>query len=286
MFSRLLLPFATLATLGVLGTTPLAAQNFTFSMDPVTIPYDPATGVGSTTALVRLGQNIEPGVPVIELAGFSLSYSHDPALLNTTAVEFAGVLLNLNGGTGPGLGSTVPYEDGATTGAVFNLVGAETISFFSAELVLEVTLQTNPSGWIGNTVGGTVNLTSPSPASSAVPVDDVAVNTLGQSIPAAWFFPVIDVVPIGEFFIRGDSNGDGTVTPVADAITTLNGLFGGAAIPCASAADVNADGTLNIADAVTILNYGFAGGPPPPAPFPNCGLETISTTLTCDQTGC
>jgi len=58
----------------------------------------------------------------------------------------------------------------------------------------------------------------------------------------------------------GDANNDGTVNLV-DAVTVLNFFFaGGDAPPCAKAADPNNDGTINLIDAVNILDYFFAGG--------------------------
>lgn len=49
---------------------------------------------------------------------------------------------------------------------------------------------------------------------------------------------------------RGDVNHDGTVS-IADVVTVLNAMAGE---PAAGNADVNADGTISIADVVTVLN--------------------------------
>jgi len=40
---------------------------------------------------------------------------------------------------------------------------------------------------------------------------------------------------------------------------------------CHQAADLDAGGVLDISDAVFLLEYLFLGGPPPAAPFPDCG---------------
>ncbi|MGE3166502.1 MAG: hypothetical protein AB7O52_16500 [Planctomycetota bacterium] len=42
---------------------------------------------------------------------------------------------------------------------------------------------------------------------------------------------------------------------------------------CADAADADDGGTLNIADAIWILNFLFASGPPPASPHPLCGVD-------------
>jgi len=49
---------------------------------------------------------------------------------------------------------------------------------------------------------------------------------------------------------------------------------------------VNADGLLDIADPVYLLGYRFGMGAPPPPPFPDCGEETITTSLECATVSC
>jgi hypothetical protein len=63
--------------------------------------------------------------------------------------------------------------------------------------------------------------------------------------------------------IRGDANGDGSVN-LADAVFVVNWLFiGGPAPDPMEAGDANCDGQVNLADAVYIVNWLFIGGPPP-----------------------
>lgn len=87
-------------------------------------------------------------------------------------------------------------------------------------------------------------------------------------------------------FLRGDSNGDGTVDGIGDGIAILTGLFGGGPFHCEAAADSDGNGGVNVADAVYILSYGFAGGPPPPAPFPGCGYGGAPGFLSCQESSC
>jgi hypothetical protein len=63
--------------------------------------------------------------------------------------------------------------------------------------------------------------------------------------------------------ICGDANGDTTVN-VSDAVYIINYVFvgGGAPIPLACG-DANSDGTVNVSDAVYIINYVFVGGGAP-----------------------
>ncbi len=77
-----------------------------------------------------------------------------------------------------------------------------------------------------------------------------------------------------ETFKRGDSNRDGSVN-IADAVYILQNLFAsGPPILCMDAADSNDDEGVNIADAIYILQNLFASGPPIPAPGPDaCGPD-------------
>ena len=86
-------------------------------------------------------------------------------------------------------------------------------------------------------------------------------------------------------FRRGEANADGQLD-LSDAVAILSHLFtGGAAPTCEKAADANGDGRLDISDAVTVLSYLFLGGDPLPAPGPEaCGSEPAESAspLGCD----
>ncbi|MFN0060624.1 MAG: RHS repeat-associated core domain-containing protein [Planctomycetota bacterium] len=76
-------------------------------------------------------------------------------------------------------------------------------------------------------------------------------------------------------FIRGDCNADGAVQ-ISDAVFTLAYLFvPGSDLPsCTDACDVNGDLLFNISDPIYLLNYLFViASPPPPSPFPDCGAS-------------
>lgn len=83
-------------------------------------------------------------------------------------------------------------------------------------------------------------------------------------------------------FVRGDANADGAFD-LSDPVFVLGYLFLGASRPqCLDACDANDDGALEITDAIQALSFLFLGGPPPAAPFPECGLDsTPSATLGC-----
>ena len=82
-------------------------------------------------------------------------------------------------------------------------------------------------------------------------------------------------------FERGDSNADGAVN-IADAIYLLNYLYQDGPTPtCLDTADVNDDGTVDIADAVYGLSMLKGGGPLPPPPFNQCGDDPTPDTVDC-----
>ncbi len=82
-------------------------------------------------------------------------------------------------------------------------------------------------------------------------------------------------------FVRGDANADGGVN-VADAVYVLQYIFlAGSAPSCQKAADGNDDGDLNVADAIVILGYLFMHSSPFPPPFPACGVDTTDDNLHC-----
>jgi len=89
----------------------------------------------------------------------------------------------------------------------------------------------------------------------------------------------------GNFFNRGDVDGSGSLT-IGDAITLLNYQFaGGAKPPCLDACDTDDSGALTIGDPIYLLSYMFAGGPPPAAPGPPgspCSPDTTGVALGCE----
>ena len=67
-------------------------------------------------------------------------------------------------------------------------------------------------------------------------------------------------------FHRGDSNADGDVN-LSDAVFTLGFLFQGGPPPaCLESADTDNDGAVNISDGISLLGFLFQGGAPPAEP--------------------
>ncbi|NCF55921.1 MAG: hypothetical protein GWP41_06600, partial [Planctomycetia bacterium] len=78
-----------------------------------------------------------------------------------------------------------------------------------------------------------------------------------------------------ENFIRGDANEDLSIN-LADAVQILQYLFGGQAISCLESANANSDASLDLSDAVYLLLHLFSSGAAPGAPHPACGTALVS----------
>ena len=91
---------------------------------------------------------------------------------------------------------------------------------------------------------------------------------------------------LGVIFVRGDANADGSVD-ISDVVKCLLILFGAGLAPdCQRSLDVDGNQKLDITDPVYLLRNLYRGGPPPPGPYPNCGLDPDpSAELPCETHG-
>ena len=58
------------------------------------------------------------------------------------------------------------------------------------------------------------------------------------------------------------------------------------ALPCVDAADYDDGSTIDIADAISILDYGFSSGRPPAPPFPDFAEDHTGDDLSCCVYAC
>ncbi len=101
-------------------------------------------------------------------------------------------------------------------------------------------------------------------------------------------FALVSIIPphakvrpstCGCTFIRGDANNDGTVD-ISDAVLILQYLYMGTFICNLDRADVNDDGAIQQVDATGLLCYIFGEGcPPPQPPFPSSGCDCTADPL-------
>jgi len=82
-------------------------------------------------------------------------------------------------------------------------------------------------------------------------------------------------------FQRGDGNADGRVN-ISDAIFVVDHLFVGGAEPtCMKTADANDDGIVNVSDPIFLVAALFQGGPQPSTPSGDCGVDATADALSC-----
>ncbi len=155
--------------------------------------------------------------------------------------------------------SVTPTVGDATGGTVVTLLGS---GWSNGPVVVD---------FGGSSVSATVvssselSVVAPTHAPALV---DVSVSAGGMTaiVPGAFRFQ--------NRFLRGDVTHDGVVG-LADPIVLLSHLFiaGAAVPPCLDAADANDNDSLDLEDAIGILDYLFGGGSPPAAPFSSVGFD-------------
>lgn len=122
-------------------------------------------------------------------------------------------------------------------------------------------------------------------------VTGIVVDGLGQNT-AIGDVNIFKIPPaVQQPFVRGFINPDATID-LSDAIFLLNHLFQGATAPtCMNAADFNDDERADISDAISILFFLFENtGNAPPPPFSTdkigCELDPSPGELPCEEFEC
>jgi ELWxxDGT repeat protein len=124
-------------------------------------------------------------------------------------------------------------------------------------------------GLLASLPGDSESFTDTSVAAS---VYSYAVTSLYAGVPAL-SSPGCTVETMSTLFVRGETNADGEVD-LSDAVATLKYLFTGGTTPgCLDAADADDNDVVDMSDAIRLLKYLFGGLAPPPAPFPDCSSE-------------
>ena len=145
---------------------------------------------------------------------------------------------------------------------------------------IEATYCNIEGGWIGvgnidddplfvDPLSGDYSLSAESPSIDAGDPDEVDPDGTIRDQGAIYFSQ-------SEIFLRGDVDGNGTVSALIDALAVLDWAFtGGEAPGCADAADVDDSGEVAaLVDSLALLLWGFVDGDPPPAPGPDeCGFD-------------
>jgi hypothetical protein len=113
--------------------------------------------------------------------------------------------------------------------------------------------------------------------------DAEALELIWTADPAS--LPEVPPCVVGANFFRGDSSDDGQVN-IADAVTILQFLFSNGVLNCQLSGDINDDETLDIADAIALLQALFGSGNPIPEPTGSCGVDPTVGALDCSSSLC
>ena len=170
-----------------------------------------------------------------------------------------------------------PNGDGTVARVFHNdeQIHAEVTDGFSIRFSLDVTLAKGDTLDFAIDPDGGGNLDPTDPAT----LDDVVDGSDGTNFLIKIY--TAGGGPTEVKFTRGDANADGNLN-IADAIFVLGYLFGGGPAPvCQDTGDANDDGNVNIADAISILGHLFGGAGDLPPPFGTCGTDPTDDTLPC-----
>ncbi len=131
------------------------------------------------------------------------------------------------------------------------------------------------------TLSGTANSYLDSDSGLAGLIEYGVIGTLGGEGSQPGTCQVeVDPPDPSVVFIRGDTTSDGQLD-LSDGVITLQYLFLGGEIPCASAADHDDGGSLDLGDAISLLSFLFIAGPPPAPPYPLPGIDPTPDSLAC-----
>lgn len=242
----------------------VGTSEFVFIAPDATVPE-----AGTATLSFSI---LETDAPYQDSAGLAMGLSSDPSVVRPVSVDESALLIDLIGQ--PFFFQGNALDTGWTVGIVYG--SFYFIQFSESLALIDVTYEAQP---------GSVGLTTPLIWTATLgmpPVPNVVVVS-GQPMPACGVTGSITVVD-QYGFLRGDTNGDGTVD-IADPIALLIRLFeGGAPSSCLEADDVNDDGSVDVADPIALLYYVVLGATPPPPPSPSCGYADAQ--LGCDEEAC
>ena len=224
------------------------------------------------------------GSTIATLAGTATGHVDTSAPAGLHSYGIHGVTDGLAGGDATCSATALPAAPTGLTCAVAGLADVD-LSWSNGKGYTSVVVSRDGAP-IATLVGTAVSYTDTSVTAG---LHDYDVHGVAAGLDSAAAACAVDVPPAPPEvdFVRGEINGDGSVN-VADVITLLVYLFEtGAAPSCLDAADANDSAALDVADALYLLDAIFNGGLSPVAPFPACGADpTAGDGLSCQSTSC
>ncbi|MCA8960292.1 MAG: hypothetical protein KDC38_07250 [Planctomycetes bacterium] len=232
-------------------------------------------GTGSTTFAASIGAR-QYDAPFIGTSGASFSLAYDTGRLVALSFSPAGPVAKLTGG--PDYFAITEFPEGLAGSVVYDMLGVESIALQRVSDLITVQFETT----LDDLFGDYFELRWADGIGVPFVVNQVdAGSTSNGPVFRHGFVRIVH--GSGVAYLRGDCDRNGGIA-IGDAIESLQHLFSGLAVFCLDACDADGDGALNIADPLYSLNFGFLGGPPPPAPFPSCAVG--ATMLGCDSYPC
>jgi hypothetical protein len=285
---------ATAAVLSLLLAAPQRVEGqvgirFTQTVYPanqgatVTVPFE----VFSDAAVSGFSFGVRHDATKLTLAGAGPSPNLLPLLESGPSPNFLVVDIEPDGGPGFYVAALLGPE--STDPPVRLPAGTHTV--FEARYTVGIEAEDTATLAITGTLG----------ASAGGPRVALVVDVEGGR--AQSFAPSQAIVEIAAVttFVRGDADASGRQN-ITDAVAILSFLFlgsGQANRDCLVA--LNVDGQtpfgnptvedrqdITLSDAVFFLNGLFRGGPPPAAPFPDCGISAlpVSSEIECTRSAC
>jgi len=158
----------------------------------------------------------------------------------------------------------------------------ETVTYETRKLVARVTYEAACGDWQNSGVTD-LQFEGLALSDSSPPIDNV-VGVCGVVYQPALATPSaqIEIIkgPAQPLFIRGDCSNQGSIN-IQDAVLMLNYLFSSTEITCADACDADDDGLLNLVDPLFDLMFIMGLGPMPPAPSGICGADPSPDSIDC-----
>lgn len=245
-------------------------------------PTDVLVSPGKTASVTILIDSIagSNGSPE-QIDGWSLSFCHDPAALQLTAVTHTPLVQALNGSSPLAFSAVTIYPEGFTDGVLIDFLGINTLPQGTGYPLYKVEYEAGPTPGVSTV--DFCELGTP-------PVIAIVATGSVDNIPVRE--PASVEVLSEPYFKRGDCDNN-TGINIADTVFLLQQVFppNGVTLPvvCTDACDCNDDGTLNLSDAIWSLNA-VLGNPsiPLPGPYPQCGPDGASDSLPCAEStnGC
>ncbi|MEM7165687.1 MAG: hypothetical protein AAF581_09495 [Planctomycetota bacterium] len=209
-----------------------------------------------------------------QIDGWSFGFCHDPTALTIDTVVHSPLVQALNGGAPLAFSAITLYPSGFTDGVLIDFMGINTLPQGVGYPLYEVTYEASDTP--GTTTLDFCELGTP-------PVLAIVATGSTDNVPVRET-TTIEVLG-APYFIRGDCDNN-TGVNIADTIFLLQQTFppagGPPAMACMDACDCNDDGTLNISDAIWMLNA-VLGNPsvPLPGPYPDCGEDVAEDGIDC-----